>query len=126
MKNKAIKKGISLTLTCILLFTTLFGAGLNLKVPKAQAASANLIGNPGFEDGLEGWNAGSSGKFSISNEEVHGGSYSLKLTSASQDWNSFSSVVVDVVPNSEYTLQFYGKGQGNVFSKFWIPDFRSH
>ncbi|MEK4144004.1 glycosyl hydrolase [Paenibacillus sp. FSL L8-0333] len=118
MKNKAIKKGISLTLTCILLFTTLFGiAGFNLKVPKAQAAAANLIDNPGFEDGLEGWNAGSSGKFSISNEEAHGGSYSLKLTSASQDWDSFSSVAVDVVPNSEYTLQFYGKGQGNVIFK---------
>ncbi len=92
--NKRNMNGLNgrawLVLLAMLLATSLAGAGsvaaaqvLNrgeASAPAApQAESDNLLDNPGFELGLDGWNTSSgSAVFSQSSDSKHGGSYSAK------------------------------------------------
>lgn len=108
-----MKKSVSGMLAWLVLFTTILGtACVGLGEQKAYAASTtNLIMNPSFENRLEGWDvAGNSRKFTVTDELAADGTYSLKMTSSLQEWDSFKSQPIKVSPYTDYTLTFKSKG----------------
>lgn len=62
------------------------------------------IVNGGFENGSEGWELGSSA--SITDEDAHGGSYSLKLENPGM-WAAAAVQNVPVKPNTEYVIEMW-------------------
>ncbi|WP_179218779.1 glycosyl hydrolase [Saccharibacillus sp. O23] len=120
MKEKKIRRSLSAGLAFVLAFSLLLSSGSLNRVSAAEAG--NLVANAGFENGLEGWQAGDSGKFARSTEQFRTGEASLKITSTSQDWNSFASDAIPVLPDTDYTLTFYGKGGGNAVYKVLSGD----
>ena len=89
----------------------LVGAGLACvaTATSAQAASANLVQNPGFESGtLSPWScSGNNG--SVVTSPVHSGSYALLGTPTNSD-DAQCSQTVSVQPSSSYTLTAWIEG----------------
>jgi len=75
----------------------------------ADAASANLLANPGFESGsTSGWSC-DSGTATVTTGTVHSGSYALAATPSSS-LTAQCTQTVAVQPNSAYTLSGYVDG----------------
>jgi chitinase len=75
----------------------------------ADAASANLLTNPGFESGsISGWTC-DSGTATVTTSTVHSGSYALAATPSSSATAQCTQTVA-VQPNSAYTLSGYVDG----------------
>jgi hypothetical protein len=75
----------------------------------ADAASANLLSNPGFEAGnLTGWTC-DAGTASVVTNPVHSGSYALAGAATSSD-DAQCTQTVSVLPNTSYTLSGYVEG----------------
>jgi hypothetical protein len=66
----------------------------------------NLLTNPGFEEGAAGW-LGLSGRYSLTTEEKYSGQYSVKVDGTGS-WATLKREV-QVTPNTDYVLSFYGK-----------------
>lgn len=116
MGLQQVRSTISLWLAVIMLAVTMFpGAGLWLP-QHVSAAAANLIVNGDFETGgLTGWDTSGNAKFAVTDAERHGGTYGLEV-GGPQNWNGIK-YSVDVTPNTDYTLSFYGKGAGGAAYK---------
>lgn len=82
-----------------------------------EPSSDALLVNGGFENGSEGWELGSSA--SITDEDSHGGDYSLKLENPGM-WAAAAVQNVSVKPNTEYVIEMWvnrveNKGAMNLF-----------
>ncbi len=67
----------------------------------------NLLANAGFETGdFTSWTA--SDTFSITTEQVHSGTYAVKLADYYARWTSLSQAVA-VMPQTDYTWRVYGR-----------------
>ena len=76
----------------------------------------SIVKNSDFETGdMTGWTPNLTG-FSISNEDKHSGTYSLKLTSAT--WKKIYQVVT-VEADTDYTLSFWYKGTTGAWANNW-------
>ncbi|MGG8407134.1 carbohydrate binding domain-containing protein [Streptomyces sp. 12297] len=73
-----------------------------------EGAAAELVANPGFEDGLLGWTC-SNGSGATVSSPVRTGSSALKAAPTGQD-NAQCTQTVSVQPNSQYTLSAYVQG----------------
>ncbi|MDI5963984.1 glycosyl hydrolase family 18 protein [Streptomyces sp. SL13] len=82
--------------------------GLGVSAVGAQAATANLTADPGFESGLGGWNCAASSGSAVSSP-VHSGSSALKAVPSSSD-DAQCSQTVSVQPDSSYTLSAWVQG----------------
>ncbi|WBW96483.1 chitobiase/beta-hexosaminidase C-terminal domain-containing protein [Oceanirhabdus sp. W0125-5] len=103
-KNK--KRIISLFISTFMMFSIAFG-GYAPVIAKAE--ENNMFTNGGAEGWTNGKPDGWNGKIeniSQSTEQVHGGTYSIKHTSASGT-KDFSSVIYDVEPGQEYTISYW-------------------
>ncbi|CAH1208081.1 hypothetical protein PAECIP111892_03046 [Paenibacillus auburnensis] len=116
MRLQQFRSKLSLLLAVVVLIATMFqGAGL-WSPQSVSAAEANLIVNGGFETGdLTGWDTSGNAKFIVTDAERHEGTYSLEV-GGPQNWNGIK-YSVDVIPNTDYTLSFYGKGAGGAAYK---------
>ena len=75
----------------------------------ASAASANLLTNPGFEDGnLTGWTC-DAGTGSVVTSPVHSGTYALAGAATNSD-DAQCTQTVSVQPSTAYTLSGYVEG----------------
>jgi chitinase len=85
------------------------GAAMTLIAASSGAAAqtANLISNPGFENGLSGWSCPAAD--SATTSPVHSGSSALK-GAASDSGDAQCSQIVAVQPNSSYTLSAWVEG----------------
>jgi len=84
-------------------------AGLFAFSAGAQAASSNLVQNPGFETGtLSPWSC-TSNNGSVVTSPVHSGSYALLATPSNSD-DAQCSQTVSVQPSSSYTLSAWIEG----------------
>ncbi len=93
---------------CYLLIGTLLLTAV-LPSLSVSAAPANLIANPGFEDGLVSpWVNGAP--FSLSTEQKHSGTYSVKLVNAN-GW-SYLGQTVSVRPNTDYVWTLWIRSSG--------------
>ncbi|MDF5752765.1 glycoside hydrolase family 18 protein [Spongiactinospora sp. TRM90649] len=88
------------------------GCGGLLALPTA-AHAANIVTNPGFENGLAGWTCSSAAGAQAVSSPVHGGSAALQATPAGGDLARCQQNV-SVKPNSSYTLSAWVRG-GYVF-----------
>ncbi|MFE4972913.1 carbohydrate binding domain-containing protein [Kitasatospora sp. NPDC056651] len=85
------------------------GAGIAVAgTVTAGAATPNLVNNPGFENGLSGWNC-SGGTGAVVGSPVHSGSSALRATPTGQD-TAQCTQTISVQPNSQYTLSAYVQG----------------
>ncbi|GAA3114710.1 glycoside hydrolase family 18 protein [Planomonospora alba] len=82
-----------------------------LAAPPAHAA--NVMTNPGFEDGLTGWTCSASSGAAAVSAPVHGGGRALQATPAGSD-TARCAQTVPVRPGSSYTLSAWVRG-GYVF-----------
>jgi len=83
--------------------------GAAVLVTTANATSANLLANPGFETGtLSGWTC-DAGTASVVTSPVHTGSYALAGAASNSD-DAQCTQTVAVQPNSAYTLSGYFEG----------------
>ncbi|GII61800.1 hypothetical protein Skr01_18850 [Sphaerisporangium krabiense] len=80
-------------------------------VPATAAMAANILPNPGFESGLNGWTCASGARTVTT--PVHGGTGALEATPAGADFARCSQVV-KVKPSSTYSLSGWVRG-GYVF-----------
>lgn len=74
----------------------------------AGAAEPNLLRNPGFESGLNGWTC-SAGSGAVVGSPVHGGAAALRATPTSSD-NARYAQTVAVRPGSAYQLSAWVQG----------------
>src|SRR6266700_7306285 len=89
--------------------TCLMAAGVAVLGTNAEAATVNLLTNPGFESGsLSGWTC-DSGTGSVGTSPVHSGSYALAGAATSSD-DAQCTQTVSVQPNTSYTLSGYVQG----------------
>jgi chitinase len=87
----------------------LVAAGVAVLGSTAQAASANLLSNPGFETGnLTGWSC-DAGTGSVVTGPVHSGGYALAGAASSAD-DAQCTQTVAVQPSTAYTLSGYVEG----------------
>jgi hypothetical protein len=78
----------------------------------AFAASANLLSNPGLENGTSGWTVFGAGAVSSNTSVVHGGSQSLLRTGRTASWNGPAQTVTSVLTNnSSYTTSVWMRTQ---------------
>ncbi|MGW1197880.1 chitinase [Streptomyces sp. NPDC002536] len=87
---------------------TLGTAGLSAAGTAAHADGTNLVKNPGFESGMDGWSC-TGGSGTTTSAPVHSGSAALKATPAGSD-DAQCSQTVSVRPNSSYTLGAWVQG----------------
>ncbi|MEO1234785.1 MAG: carbohydrate binding domain-containing protein, partial [Myxococcota bacterium] len=66
---------------------------------------ADVIVNPGFEQGWEGWTSGDTEGAAVS-DVAHAGAKAIKLNQKS----AFVSQVVELEPNRNYQLQAFVRG----------------
>jgi hypothetical protein len=78
-----------------------------LIVPSAWAA--NLLTNPGFESGLNGWSCSATSAGTTVTSPVHGGAKALTATPAGQD-TARCQQTISVKPSSAYTLSAWVRG----------------
>ncbi len=79
-----------------------------------SAARAIDIANPGFEEGWEGWTDGDpSGSGTAISGKANSGEKSVKLTEKS----TYAAQVVAVQPNTNYRLNAFVLGAGNLGAK---------
>jgi hypothetical protein len=90
------------------LAAVLAGGGLVAAGQPSQAADAELVGNGGFEAGLDGWSC-TAGSGTVVDTPVHDGTSALKAVPAGSD-NAECSQTVDVQPDSTYTLSAWVQG----------------
>jgi chitinase len=84
-------------------------AGAVFVTANANAASPNILSNPGFESGsLSGWTC-DAGTASVVTSPVHSGTYALGATPTSSD-DAQCTQTVSVQPNTSYTLSGYVQG----------------
>ncbi|WP_245966413.1 glycoside hydrolase family 18 protein [Sphaerisporangium album] len=76
-------------------------------VPATAALAANILPNPGFESGLNGWTCASTARTVTT--PVHGGTSALEATPAGSDYARCSQSV-KVKPSSSYTLSAWVRG----------------
>src|SRR5882757_8706781 len=88
----------------LLLFVML---GVLLSAPAAWAA--NLVTNPGYESGLNGWTCSATSGATAVTSPVHSGSRSLTATPAGQD-TARCQQTVRVLPSSAYSLSAWVRG----------------
>ena len=76
------------------------------------AEEDNLSKNSGFENGLTSWNFNHTDVLSVTDETAKTGTYSLKFSSETADWNHCPQHIVqtDLKPNTEYTFSVFVKG----------------
>lgn len=79
----------------------------NIRATGTLSATGH-IANAGFESGSTGWILGST--FSLTTEDKHTGSNSIKLTGTG-GW-TYTRQDIAVSPNTDYTLKFYAKSTG--------------
>ncbi|WP_440897699.1 carbohydrate binding domain-containing protein [Amphibacillus sp. Q70] len=113
-----------LTMIFILLFGSLFPYNINHgqlahvahATEKLDIQEDNLFLNGDFEDGtLTDWDTSGNSKFEATDEASYSGDFSLKI-SGPQEWNGIK-YTVEVDPNTDYELTFYGKGSGGAAYK---------
>ena len=93
-------------------------ASLNVKVESGQIAVTfqesqypdNLLSNPGFEEGSEGWALGSG--WSIDNAEFYAGAASAKGVQGASESFIYSSDVIKVTPGQLFTVIAVFRGSG--------------
>ena len=95
----------------------------------AQAATTNLVQNPGFESGaLSPWTC-TSNSGAVVSSPVHAGSHALQGTPSNSD-DAQCSQTISVVPSSAYTLSAYvdgsyvylgDTGTGGTDTSTWTP-----
>src|SRR6266702_1660524 len=89
--------------------TCLMAAGVAVLGTNAEAATTNLLTNPGFESGsLTGWTC-DSGTGSVVTSPVHSGTYALSGAATSSD-DAQCTQTVSVQPSTTYTLSGYFEG----------------
>ncbi|HET9172760.1 MAG TPA: carbohydrate binding domain-containing protein, partial [Actinospica sp.] len=87
----------------------LVAAGLTVLSANAQADTANLLSNPGFEaGGLTGWTC-DAGTGSVVTSPVHSGTHALSGAATSSD-DAQCTQTVSVQPSTAYTLSGYVEG----------------
>nr|WP_042194304.1 glycosyl hydrolase family 18 protein [Kibdelosporangium sp. MJ126-NF4]CEL21232.1 Chitinase [Kibdelosporangium sp. MJ126-NF4]CTQ96201.1 Chitinase (EC 3.2.1.14) [Kibdelosporangium sp. MJ126-NF4] len=75
-------------------------------VPASPAVAANIVGNPGFENGLSGWSCSGA---SAASSPVRSGSGSLAGTPSGQDFSQCTQQIA-VQPNTAYKLTAWVNG----------------
>lgn len=67
--------------------------------------------NPGFESGLQGWDAGSDrGMSQLSSQAAHRGAYGLRVIDAdTENGSSFHSNYLPAAPGRLYQIRFWGR-----------------
>lgn len=73
------------------------------------ASAANILPNPGFEDGLTGWTCTASSGAAAVTSPVHGGTKALRATPAGTD-TARCQRQITVRPSSSYTLSAWVQG----------------
>ena len=116
-KYRKLFKQVSLLLAFTVVFSLLAPiGGLGFGLPAASASDGNLIVNGGFETGdLTGWDTSGNSKFKVTDQEKRSGDYALEI-GGPQNWNGIK-YTVDVYPNTDYILTFWGKGPGGAAYK---------
>ncbi len=79
----------------------------------------NLLTNPDFENGTQGWSIGAEGQLSIDNKEEAPTDYPVMLAAINQvgaeDWNpEIHSPSFDVEIGEQYTVDFWAKTEPDV------------
>jgi hypothetical protein len=116
--NKDIRRSLASCLAFVLLVGLL--APIGMWPQAAHASVTNLIANGGFESGLDGWNTGGNSKFTVTDVTYRSGSYGLQIDGP-QNWNGVKYTVAGLLPNTDYTLSFYSKGEGGAAYKVLTP-----
>jgi hypothetical protein len=77
-------------------------------LPGADRSSSNLLANPGFELGIEGWDAWPSGAtFDVVSTRVHGGDFAAALTKTEARGHTYIFQNVDVTPGGSYAAEVW-------------------
>ncbi|NUP75924.1 MAG: chitinase, partial [Nonomuraea sp.] len=93
-------RGLAATALAALALTTLHAT---------PAAAANILPNPGFEDGLTGWTCTAASGAAAVTSPVHGGTKALRATPAGSD-TARCQRQIKVQPSSSYTLSAWVQG----------------
>ena len=105
------------------IFRSDWGLGSTAEVNSYVAYNNSLVGNGGFEFGLDGWPQFTGGSWQIETVDVFEGARSLRVTSgggSSAFWNG------DISPGKTYRLSVVARcpdGQGSVFAQFFDDDY---
>ncbi|SMD33849.1 Arylsulfatase A [Reichenbachiella faecimaris] len=83
-------------------------------------SGANLVSNPGFENGLEGWKTFGKCGIKVVNEEAHAGSASLQFTGSKGGVNR---VIKGLKPETTYEVSVFAKTQNNEAVILKLADF---
>jgi hypothetical protein len=105
-------------------------AALSLRNRSSDSHSENLLSNPDFEHGTDGWSVqawAKKGRANVDSEERHGNHPSLRIHNAGAD-NTFVSQKVSIKPSTHYRLSCWVKtrdivvkqGRGNAGATLWI------
>ena len=79
-------------------------------VAQVVAAATNLVGNGGFESGMDGWELfGADGTYRATSAAAHSGVSSLELDYGSVEWQGVYQAAITVKPNTNYVLTYYYK-----------------
>jgi glucuronoarabinoxylan endo-1,4-beta-xylanase len=71
-----------------------------IEAPKAEPANTNILVNPGFESGTDGW-GGRGCKIEAVSAPVHNGSGSVKATGRGANWQGVRQSVFDTMTNGK-------------------------
>lgn len=120
-----MKKILSLFLATVILISSI---AVSLMVLTSAEASQNLISNPGFENGLEGWTLhnGAISPFnaSVVDTDKHEGTYSLHRYvggGTSNIYNQIVYITLNLEEGARYNLKFWIKGDP-AWGRFYISD----
>ena len=105
-RRRARRRPLAALTAAALAAGALLLTGLPGQAGAADAAQSNLLSNPGFESGLNGWTCSAA---SVTASPVRSGSGALAGTPAGQD-NARCEQRVSVVPNSDYQLSTWVRG----------------
>ena len=72
----------------------------------------NLIENPTFENGLEGWTG--AGTLNTDNTRTYIGDYCMMFTKSTEAKGARTEKLYDVIPGERYYFEFYASAGGNV------------